>query len=68
MATGSCAVVVWMQRPERIDLVIAPSLYFNINAQVGRLLRQGSTADVHGIMKTPNRAHAADAMSAAPSP
>jgi Flp pilus assembly protein TadG len=33
MATGSCAVVVWMQRPERIDLVIAPSLHFNINAK-----------------------------------
>jgi len=33
MATGSCAVLVWMQRPETIDLVIAPSLHFSIGAQ-----------------------------------
>ena len=33
MATGSCAVLVWMQRPETIDLVVAPSLNFNIRAQ-----------------------------------
>jgi len=33
MATDSCAVLVWMQRPETIDLVIAPSLQFQIGAQ-----------------------------------
>ena len=33
MATDSCAVLVWMQRPETIDLVVAPSLKFNIGAQ-----------------------------------
>jgi Flp pilus assembly protein TadG len=32
MATGSCAVLVWMQRPETIDLIIAPSLRFSIGA------------------------------------
>jgi Flp pilus assembly protein TadG len=33
MATGSCAVLVWMQRPETIDLVVAPSLNFTIKAK-----------------------------------
>jgi Flp pilus assembly protein TadG len=33
MATGSCAVLVWMQRPEKIDLVVAPSLHFQISAK-----------------------------------
>jgi Flp pilus assembly protein TadG len=33
MATGSCAVLVWMQRPETIDLVVAPSLTFSIGAK-----------------------------------
>ena len=33
MATGSCAVLVWMERPETIDLIIAPSLQFSIGAQ-----------------------------------
>ena len=32
MATGSCAVLVWMQRPESIDLIVAPSLRFQIGA------------------------------------
>ena len=32
MATGSCAVLVWMQRPETIDLIVAPQLKFNIAA------------------------------------
>ena len=33
MAAGSCAVLVWMQRPERIRLVIAPDLIFDIGAE-----------------------------------
>ena len=33
MATGSCAVKVWLQRSETIDLVIAPSLHFDIGAE-----------------------------------
>ena len=33
MATGSCAVLVWMQRPESIDLIVAPRLTFNIGAE-----------------------------------
>lgn len=32
MAAGSCAVLVWMQRPETIDLIVAPRLQFNISA------------------------------------
>lgn len=33
MTTGSCAVLVWMQRPETIRLVIAPDLNFKIDAR-----------------------------------
>jgi Flp pilus assembly protein TadG len=33
MVTGSCAVLVWMRRPETIQLVVAPSLHLNISAQ-----------------------------------
>lgn len=33
MAIGSCAVLVWMQRPATIKLVVAPDLQFNIGAQ-----------------------------------
>lgn len=33
MAAGSCAVLVWMQRPESIDLVVAPKMHFNIGAK-----------------------------------
>lgn len=33
MATGSCAVVVWMQRAETIQLAVAPALNFRIGAQ-----------------------------------
>lgn len=33
MATGSCAVKVWLQRSETINLVIAPSLHFKIGAE-----------------------------------
>jgi hypothetical protein len=32
MAAGSCAVLVWMQRPENIDLIVAPRLSFTIGA------------------------------------
>jgi Flp pilus assembly protein TadG len=32
MVSGSCAVLVWMQRPETIDLIVAPQLRFNIGA------------------------------------
>ena len=33
MAVGSCAVLVWMTRPETIRLVIAPDLNFDVGAQ-----------------------------------
>jgi Flp pilus assembly protein TadG len=33
MAAGSCAVLVWMTRPERIRLVIVPDLDFDIGAE-----------------------------------
>lgn len=33
MAAGTCAVVVWMQRPATIRLVVAPDLNFDIGAQ-----------------------------------
>lgn len=33
MATGSCAVLVWMQRPETIDIVVAPAMHFSIGAK-----------------------------------
>lgn len=32
MTTGSCAVKVWAKLPERISLVVAPDLTFNIGA------------------------------------
>jgi Flp pilus assembly protein TadG len=33
MTTGSCVVKVWVSRPESIQLVIAPTLSFNIGAK-----------------------------------
>jgi Flp pilus assembly protein TadG len=33
MTTGSCAVLVWMSKPETIQLAVAPSLNFTIGAQ-----------------------------------
>jgi hypothetical protein len=33
MATGSCAVLVWMSKPETIQLAVVPSLDFRIGAQ-----------------------------------
>ncbi|WP_183408064.1 TadE/TadG family type IV pilus assembly protein [Nocardioides pocheonensis] len=33
MATGSCAVVVWVKKPETILLVVAPTLSFDIGAK-----------------------------------
>jgi hypothetical protein len=33
MATGSCAVKVWVRKPAQIDLVVAPTLTFRIGAQ-----------------------------------
>jgi Flp pilus assembly pilin Flp len=33
MAAGSCAVLVWMQRPEKIRLIVVPDLNFNIGAE-----------------------------------
>jgi Flp pilus assembly pilin Flp len=33
MATGSCAVKVWIRKPAHIVLVIAPTLNFNIGAE-----------------------------------
>ena len=32
MATGSCAVLVWIERPASIDLIVAPSFDFDIRA------------------------------------
>lgn len=32
MATGSCAVLVWIRKPAKIDLVTAPSLDFHLGA------------------------------------
>lgn len=32
LAAGSCVVRVWMARPEKIDLVVFPSMNFNIGA------------------------------------
>lgn len=33
MAAGSCAVLVWVQRPETIKLLVVPDLSFNIGAE-----------------------------------
>jgi hypothetical protein len=48
MASGSCAVLVWMQRPETINLVVAPQLHFDIGAEsvayYGRLAPPTCTA------------------------
>jgi TadE-like protein len=33
MAAGSCAVLVWMERPEKIRLLVAPDLDFTIGAE-----------------------------------
>ncbi|MFC6288452.1 TadE/TadG family type IV pilus assembly protein [Nocardioides sp. GCM10027113] len=33
MASGSCAVLVWMQRPQRIRLIAFPDLTFNSKAE-----------------------------------
>jgi Flp pilus assembly pilin Flp len=33
MAPGSCAVLVWMQRPANIRLIVFPDLDFNIGAE-----------------------------------
>jgi Flp pilus assembly protein TadG len=33
MASGSCAVLVWMSRPERIRLVVVPDLNFDVGAE-----------------------------------
>jgi Flp pilus assembly protein TadG len=33
MASGSCAVLVWMSRPERIRLVMVPDMNFDIGAE-----------------------------------
>lgn len=33
MAAGSCAVLVWMERPATIRLVVAPDMDFDIRAQ-----------------------------------
>lgn len=33
MSTGSCAVKVWVSRPETIQLVVAPTYSFNIGAK-----------------------------------
>jgi Flp pilus assembly protein TadG len=33
MATDSCAVMVWVSKPQRIQLIIAPDLTFHISAQ-----------------------------------
>jgi hypothetical protein len=48
MAPGSCAVLVWMQRPERIQLLIFPDLNFNIGAEsvayYGRVVQPTCTA------------------------
>lgn len=32
MAAGSCAVRVWLRKPEKIDLVVFPRMNFNIGA------------------------------------
>lgn len=48
MAAGSCAVLVWMQRPARIELLVAPDLNLNIGAEsvayYGRELESTCTA------------------------
>ncbi|MFL6108292.1 MAG: TadE/TadG family type IV pilus assembly protein [Marmoricola sp.] len=33
MATGSCAVKVWVEKPANIDLIIAPTMNFHIKAK-----------------------------------
>lgn len=33
MAVGSCAVLVWVQRPETIKLAVVPDLNFNMSAK-----------------------------------
>lgn len=33
MATGTCAVMVWVSKPHTINLIIAPDLSFNIGAE-----------------------------------
>jgi Flp pilus assembly pilin Flp len=33
MATDSCAVMVWVSKPQKIQLIVAPDLTFNIGAK-----------------------------------
>jgi Flp pilus assembly protein TadG len=49
MSTGSCAVVVWVKKPRKIELVVFPTLHFNVGAKsvsyYGRTVSPGCTAD-----------------------
>jgi Flp pilus assembly protein TadG len=49
MASGSCAVMVWVRKPQQIELIVAPDLNFNIGAKsvayYGRTVSPGCTAD-----------------------
>jgi len=48
MTAGSCAVVVWVKKPRKIELVVFPTLSFNIGAEsvsyYGRTVSPGCTA------------------------
>lgn len=48
MAAGSCAVLVWMQRPASIQLVVVPTMSFDVSAQsvayYGRVVQPACTA------------------------
>ena len=49
MASGSCAVVVWVRKPRSIELVVAPDLDLTLGANsvayYGRTVTPGCTAD-----------------------
>jgi Flp pilus assembly protein TadG len=49
MAAGSCAVMVWVRKPGKIELIVAPDLNLTIGAKsvayYGRTVSPGCTAD-----------------------
>jgi hypothetical protein len=49
MTSGSCAVMVWVSKPRKIELVVFPTLHFDIGGQsvayYGRTVSPGCTAD-----------------------
>jgi len=48
MTTGSCAVLVWVKKPRKIELIVFPTMNFNVKgksvAYYGRTVSPGCTA------------------------